>query len=387
MSTIKKILLCFAFLLIFLNAAILISGKTYLYKGIANTYLKGRSGPDINEYGIFSNREIKTGTPQEWLIAGDYNSKSIPDSLEKEINKYETVAYLIIKDDSIRHEEYWEGFTQDTLSNSFSMAKTIISILVGAAITEGKIKSVDQPAGDFLPEFSTGENGRLTIKHLLTMSSGIEFDEDYASPFAYPAAAYYGTELRKLTMGYKVTSEPGKTFKYLSGNTQLLAFIVESATGMKTSDYASEKLWKPMGANNKALWNLDHENGVEKAYCCFISNARDFARFGKLYLNHGKWKDKQLIDSNYVAQSLASANLVDINGKKNEKYGYAWWLLNYKNYEIFYARGILGQYIICIPNKKMIIVRLGHKRASKSGDNHPKDLFVYIDAALEMYSD
>lgn len=375
------------FILVILNLSILFSGKWYLYKGIANTYLKGRKGPSIEEYTIFENREVKTGTPQPWHLAYNANSKKIPDAYLQEFTAMETVAYVILKNDSLIHEQYWDGFGENSYTNSFSMAKTFVSILVGAAIDEGKIKSIDQPVSDFLPEFKDDSKAKLTIKHLLTMSSGINFDEDYVSPFAYPAQAYYGSDLKKLTYNYKIVEEPGKVFNYLSGNSELLGFILEKATGKTISDYASEKLWKPLGAAHPAYWSLDHKDGTEKAYCCFNSNARDFARVGELFLDSGKWNGTQLISTEYVLNSIKLADLVDDSGKKNDKYGYAWWLMpNYKGHDIFYARGILGQYIICIPDKKMVVVRLGKKREkSLTPHSHTADVFAYIDAALEMY--
>jgi len=386
MSILKKTGKWLLIILVLLNVLILVSGKTYLYKGLANTYFKGRPGPSIEEYEIFDNREVKSGKAQLWHIAKNYNGKIISPEHEKKFGEMQTVAYVIIKNDSIIHEQYWDGFNEDSYSNSFSMAKTFVSMLVGIAIEEGKIKSIDEVVSDFLPEFKEGDNAKLTIKHLLTMSSGINFDENYVNPIAYPAAAYYGSDLKKLTFGYKVTEEPGKVFKYLSGNTELLGFILEKATGKKLSEYMSEKLWQPLGAKNKAFWSLDHLDGMEKAYCCFNSNARDFARLGQLYLDSGKWNGKQIIASDYVLNSVTAADLIDVNGNKNNIYGYSWWLLpNYKGHSIFYARGILGQYIICIPDKKMVIVRLGKKREKSKGTEHPKDFYNYLDAALEMY--
>jgi CubicO group peptidase (beta-lactamase class C family) len=388
MKILKKIGKWFLIILVILNIAILATGRSYLYKGIWNTYLKGRSGPSISEYDIFDNREVKAGAEQKWHQSKNYNAKKIPSELEPHFNEMKTVAFVVIKNDSLTHEQYWDGFGPDSRTNSFSMAKTFVSILVGAAIDEGKIKSIDQPVSDFLPEFKEGSTSKLTIKHLLTMSSGINFDEDYVSPFAYPAQAYYGSDLKKLTYGYCVTEECGKTFKYLSGNSELLAFILMKATGKNLSEYMSEKLWIPLGAKNDALWSLDSENGMEKAYCCFNSNALDFARLGQLYLDSGKWNGNQIINADYVAKSIVPAELNDVDGKKIDNYGYAWWLIpDYKGHYIFYARGILGQYIICIPDQKMVVVRLGSKREKRHGNDHPLDLYYYIDAALEMYGD
>jgi len=150
-SFFKKLVWTIVGILILLNVLILISGRTYLYKGIANTYLKGRTGPSTTEFNIFYNREISHGTPQAWPISEKYNQKILNKAQLDEFEKYQTTSFLVVKNDSIVHEQYWEDFNENTRSNSFSMAKTIVSILIGAAITEGKIKSVDEPASNYIP--------------------------------------------------------------------------------------------------------------------------------------------------------------------------------------------------------------------------------------------
>ena len=354
----KNILKWFLILLVILNILILVSGKTYLYKGFANTYLKGRVSAGIDEYKIFDNRIVKSNRHSEWVLGKDYNTSKIPSQYISGMERMKTIAYLIIKDDSIRHEEYWDGYSDTSHTGSFSMAKTFISILVGIAVNEGKIKSIDEPVGDFLPEYKEGNKNKVTIRHLLTMSSGINFDESYINPIGFAAEAYYGDNLRKLIFKYDVTGEPGKYFEYRSGNTQLLGFVLSKAVGMSVSDYASEKLWQPIEAEHDAYWSLDHKDGDEKAYCCFNSNVRDFARVGKLFLDSGRWNGKQVVPEKYVMESIQPAQTLD-GDSPNKRYGYSWWLMpNYKGHNIFYARGVLGQYIVIIPDLKMIVVRL-----------------------------
>jgi CubicO group peptidase (beta-lactamase class C family) len=377
----KKFLKGFLVFLLLINVAILISGKTYLYKAVYYNFA------GIDDNGLFENREVANGpVVSDWPFGKDYNKMKMPEALAQVHAKLKSIAYLIIQNDSIRFEQYWDGYEGGKASGSFSMAKTFVSILTGIALEEGKIKSLDQPVKDFLPEFRNGENSKVTIRHLLTMSSGLNWDESYANPLSKTTEAYYGSDLHKVIADLKVIDAPGKTFKYLSGNTQVLAFVLCKATGKSLSDYASEKLWKPMGANHPAFWNLDQKDGMEKAYCCFYSNARDFARFGQLYLDKGKWKGRQLVPSSYVEASVKPAPLHYEDGRKNSCYGYSWWLLpNYKGHDIFYARGILGQYIIVIPDKKMVVVRLGKKRADRDpNDKHSPDVYNYIDGALEM---
>ena len=385
MKWLKRIGIGLLATVILANLLILITGETYLYTVLANTVFKGRLGPDIDEYEAFENREVPAGTAQPWPEGGNYNDESLPKYALEELEELESVAFLIVQNDSIRYEHYWEGYGPESRSNSFSMAKSIVSILVGIAIKEGKIESVHQPVSDFLPGFDSELGQKLTIYHLLTMSSGMNFDENYINPFAFPARANYGDDLRELVSRYEVAEEPGQTFLYLSGNTQLLSFVLQEATGQKLSDYASEKLWKPIGASETALWTLDDVDGEEKAFCCFNSNARDFARIGQLYLRNGNWKGLEIVEPEYAQASTQPADLQEKDGSANRRYGYSWWVTQIEDRPVFYARGILGQYILVIPDLDMVVVRLGHKRNKKMGDLHPREVEVYLQAAVEMY--
>lgn len=368
-----------------LAALIHFTGNDHVYRAVSFTYLRGRTGPGIEDYKKFKNNEVKAFYYRPIPNSTLYNKKSLSAESIADIEKYKTTAFLVVRNDSVVYEQYWDGFREDSPSNSFSVAKTIVSILVGIAIDEGKIKSVDQPVGDFIPRFKEGKNAELKIKHLLTMSSGINFDENYKSPVGYPAKAYFGSDINKITIAHNVVEDPGKNFIYLSGNTQILGIVLETATGKTLSDYAAEKLWMPIQSKNTALWSLD-DQGNEKAYCCFNSNARDFSRIGSLYLHKGKWGEEQVVSEQYVNASIVPADLLNKWGKPNDAYGYSWWLTTYKDHTIFYARGILGQYIFVIPDKNMVIVRLGWERGEKKeGNDHPQDIYTYLNAALETF--
>jgi len=183
--------------------------------------LKGRLNPNIDGYQQFASRNVTTATPQPWPMSKNYNNQALPDECLQYFKKTKTIAYLIIRNDSICFEQYWDGYTDTTHTNSFSAAKSIVSILAGIAIKEGKIKSVHQKVRDFVPSLSKGKDTLLTVEDLLTMSSGMGYAEDYLSPFGYPAKAYYGDNLMKVTLSYHVKKEPGKTFNYMSGNSTL----------------------------------------------------------------------------------------------------------------------------------------------------------------------
>ena len=289
----KRLGLTILVVLLILVAAIFITGKTYLFK--AAWYYTA----DIDDYKIFDNNIVQTGRPQPWMKAAGYNKIVYPESLDQKLAKDKTIALAVIKNDSLLFEKYWSGYSDTSRSGSFSVAKSITSLLIGAALKEGKIKSLDQHVNDFIPEFKEGLKAKLTIKHLLTMSSGSNWNESYSDPFSVTTEAYYGKDLYKTATSVKIIKEPGTYHLYQSGNTQLLGLILEKATGKTLSEYASEKIWQPIGAEHPALWSTDKKGGYEKAYCCFNSNVRDFARIGQLMLDSGKWKGVPIIDSAY----------------------------------------------------------------------------------------
>jgi len=264
------------------------------------------------------------------------------------------------------------------------MAKSFVSLLVGIAIDDGLITSVNDPVSKYIPEFYN-KKYNITIRDLLTMGSGLAWNESYYNPFSVTTKAYYGNSLNKLVIDAKTTEPPAKRFEYITANPQLLSIILQKVTNKTLSEYASEKLWKPLGTKNDASWSLDRKNGVEKSFCCFNSNVRDFARIGQLILNKGSWNGQQIVSEKYIKESLMPAfYLVDKENEPVDFYGYQWWISNYKSTIIYYARGILGQYIIAIPEKNMVIVRLGHKRSKEKINHHPKDLFGYIDLGLKI---
>lgn len=343
--------------------------------------------PKIDQYPIFENRTVKAGDPAPWIQAETYNTRSIPEKYLPVFNELGTVAFLVVQDSTLLFEEYWDDYSPESHSNSFSMAKSIVSLAVGCAIDDGAIKNVDQPVSDFFPEFKGYAGKPLTIRHLLTMSAGVDFQEAYTSPFSPTTQLYYGDNLYDIAFGMKEIEEPGKTFNYQSGVTQLLAFLVEKATGENISSYVSRKLWTPMQAEEDALWSLDKKDGMEKAYCCFNSNARDFARFGQLLLNNGSWNGRQLISESYLKEATSADTTLHLseNGKTNHLYGFQYWILNYKGMRIPYMRGILGQYVFTIPEKNAVIVRLGHKRSEqRTEDLYPDDINTWLDAALDI---
>ncbi|MDO7172212.1 serine hydrolase domain-containing protein [Mariniflexile sp. AS56] len=380
MKFLRKLLKWIAILFGLFIIVLYITDTDYLLKAVRTIYLTGHSTAYLEDYKKFENQTVENGTPQPWPNHKDYNSVKETEGLDK-INKTNgTIAYVIIKNDSIWFENYYDGFDENSKSNSFSMAKTYVSGLMGKAIQEGYIKSLDQPVSDFLPTFNEGLAAKMTVGDLSSMASGTNWDEAYYSPLSITTRAYFDDDLEKVMLGLKVVNEPGKTYKYASGDTQMLAMVIEKATGKKMYKYLEESFWKPFGSENETLWQVDSKNhDLVKAYCCIASNAKDFARFGKLYKDHGKWNGKQILDSAFVAKSIKP------RFPESPEYGYGWWLKQQNGKNFFMMRGHLGQYVIVEPNDNVIIVRLGHSKGSNvQVASFTEDITTYIDEAYKM---
>jgi len=301
---------------------------------------------------------------------------------EEYIQKDKTLAFLIIRNDSVLYEKYFRKQDETSLFTSFSVAKSFVSSLVGIAIAEGHIKSVHDPITRYLPELDKSFD-EVTLEHLLNMRSGITFNEGYFNPFGHVAKFYYGRNLKKYVGKLEAGGEPNAAFEYRSGNTQLLAMAVERVTGKALTEYLSEKIWQPLGMQSDASWSMDSKKRQQaKAFCCLNAIARDYARFGRLYLHGGEWQGQQIVPKAWVEKSRHS---LDSNAFM---YAYQWWHNNKvlkvspdttlqiphwvlrKNSEgkpervafpqdDFYARGILGQYIYVHPPSNTLILRFG----------------------------
>lgn len=380
MKFLKKFFKWFAIILVSIIILMYVFDVDYLLRAVRTIYFRGYTTAFLEDYTHFPNREIKKGIAQPWNVTKDYNTIPATPVLEKTHIELQTVAFLIIKNDSIFHESYFDGYTKDSKSNSFSMAKSVVTMALGKAIMEGKIKSLEQKVTDFYPDLKGEFANEVTVGDLSSMASGLNWDEKYYNPFSIVTRAYFDDNLKKVILGLEINEKPGQSFKYLSGATQLLAMCIEKATGEYLSDYVSINFWQPMGAENEALWQLDHApDGIEKAYCCIASNARDFARLGKLYLNNGNWNGKQLLDSTFVQKSITP------RFSNSPQYGYGFWMHTINNKKLFYLRGHLGQFVIVVPEDNLIIVRLGHlKGLQTETDPHSNDLYTYFEEAYKM---
>jgi len=377
----KKIIFRISAFIIALVFLLYITGFGYILQALRIVYGHGHVTSFLDDFRFFPTRKIDND-PQNiwhWPQTQDYNQIKPTRKLIEEHKEIQTVAFLIIKNDSIFSENYYEGYHKDSLSNSFSMAKSMTEALLGKAVRDGYL-SLDDKAKKYLPGLKGKYADSVTVGEIASMRSGSDWVENYYNPFYITTEAYFCDDLNKLMMeDVKIENPPGKEYNYLSGDTQLMGMIIANATGKTLSDYMSQSFWKPMGARKYALWSLDDDAKTEKAFCCINSNARDFARFGKLYEHLGNWEGEQILDTAFVKKSLTPPL------KDTPFYGYSWWLSDYKGKNIAYMKGVLGQYVIIIPEDNIIIVRLGKSRDFfPNGTPHSNDFYVFIDEAYKM---
>lgn len=363
-----------------------ITGNSYILRGIQLTYLKGHSTANIDDYKDFDNNIILAGKPQPWPQHELYNKIPLSDTLQTELERFKSIGFFVAKDGQALWEYYWDGYSAESNTNSFSMAKSVITMLLGKAIEQGYIQSLDQPITDFLPEFIDDPYGKkCTVGDLSAMTSGYDWKEDYYFPLNPTAKAYYGWNIEKQMLNRGFIEEPGGEFNYLSGATQLLTIVLQRAVGIPVSQYLQEEFWQPMGMENDAYWSKDQRNGMEKGYCCLSSNVRDFAKLGQLLLQNGKWKNKQILDSAFV-QKMVTPNYKAFPKGQPARYGYSIWT-DYEHQPQFYGlMGHLGQRVIVVPSENLVIVRLGHEKDKRNMGKGflDNDTYYFVDEVMKM---
>lgn len=356
-------------------------GYAYLFNGISKTYLRGKMSANIDDGRFFRSNTIHASKPVLWDEHSDYNKKDLPQNIFDDLAASNTASFLVIKDGKLLHEQYWNGYTKLSKTNSFSMAKAVTVMLLGKALEEGKIKDIDAHFSEFYEEFKNKPFGRdLTLKNLAQMESGLDWDEDYKNPFLPNAKAYYGRSLIKATFSRRFKEKPGERFEYQSGSTQLLGFAVKKALNQSLSSYLSEKFWSPLGMEQNATWSTD-ESGMEKTYCCIHSNSRDFAKLGQLFLDDGKVGDEQILNLDFIEKMRTPT-------EKSEKiYGMGFWINHDNPIKHYYFLGLQGQYIIMIPEHKMVIVRTGsYNNLPKTDRGRPDQVKFLVNETVKLFA-
>ena len=306
---------------------------------------------------IFPTRTIARGrsvmplpkAAQELQLTYDVAGETwTPDTFMERTN---AVGLLVIHRDEIVLEKYRLGYTEDQRWTSFSVAKSISSTLAGAALKDGAIRSLEDPITDYLPGLKGSAYEGVTVRHLLNMTSGVKWNEDYSDPKSDVATIRSEKSINGSDpiVSYMARlpreTEPGTKFVYKTGETHLVGSLVRAATGKTLSDYLSEKIWKPLGMERDAVWMLDSA-GNEFAGCCISATLRDFGRFGVFFKNGAKINGESVVPDTWVKEATSPSPASD-------RYGFQWWLTDGPAYN---AIGIFGQQIHINPEKDLVIV-------------------------------
>jgi CubicO group peptidase (beta-lactamase class C family) len=284
--------------------------------------------------------------------------------LDELLESSDSVAFLVIKDDEIRYERYFQGYDASSLSKAFSVSKSVFSVLFGMAVDDQLIRSTQQAVTDYVPELAGTGFEAVSLEDLLQMRSGAAYS-DKLNPLGIHVTFTFTSDLEAAILDMRTSGPAGGSFSYKSGNTALLGLVLSRALGRKSiTDYAQERLWTPLGMESDGVWNLDHQGaGLERTWCCLAATARDFAKIGRLFLNGGRWGEQQHLSRSWIERSTTGAFLGDdwpqtpqTRGFSN--YGYQWWLPEGGRGD-FLASGKDGQFIYVAPAREFLIVRLG----------------------------
>lgn len=282
--------------------------------------------------------------------------------------------FMVIRNDTIIYQTFAPGYSDSTLATLFSVGKTMVSVMLGKALEEGKIKSLDDCLVQYVPELKVNPSfDRITLRNLMTMKSGLEFVDTnggYVQAFLSDEARYYYTEdIKKELLKVKLANTPGTVWKYKSIDAFLLTWALENATGQKAAAYFEDKIWKRIGTAYDASWGLDHKDGLANTASRFQSTAIDLAKIGRLYLHKGVFNGHQVIPEEWVSRSVTLSGELPVTAKgwQRSTQHYLWWMPKQGANGEFAAEGMRGQRLYIDPLTHTIIVQF----AGKGAGNYP----------------
>jgi len=378
MKTIKKILLIFIYAF-FLSLFGLSLWHPYLLK-----VLMYRT-PGAETYKVFPQeivhksdsafhfiRPASQRNDLDTLHVLDGKNQSVP---LKDYLKNGTInAFLVIRNDSVLYERYDKGYRDSTLTTIFSGAKSMISIMIGQALSEGKIRHLSDKVTDYIPELKANPAfEQITLKNLLDMKSGLDFQDAIGGIlkafFSDEAKYYYTDDVQAELMKVKLVNKPGTVWKYKSIDPILLGWVLKKATGQSVTQYFESHLWKKIGSEYNATWGLDQVNGITNTASRFQVTAIDLAKIGRLYLNKGKYNGRQVVPEAWVEQSvtIGSEKPASAKGWQQSAHHYLWWIPQAGENGDYAAEGMLGQRLYVDPKTNTIIVQF----ADHGAGNYP----------------
>lgn len=368
-NEIMRIILNSQILSVTVLAVLLTLGSSSLAQSNSNPDSLSKNAPHQKQ----EEHEVPRGSkvhelPQGMHIAAFSAGGAKEKALEDFMKEQKVAGFLILQDGKIRLERYALGHSETNQWSSLSVAKSVTSTLVGAAIKDGYIKSVDDYVTDYIPDLKGSAYDSVKICHLLTMTTGIRWNENYTDPDSdiakfdkdsiEPGMNATVSYMRRLP----AEAEPGKKWVYSTGETHLLGVLVSSATHQTLSHYLSSKIWIAYGMEQTATWRLDR-TGQEMAGCCLQMPLRDFARFGQFVLEDGRINGESIVPDDW----FKTATQIQVPLWPGGGYGYGWWIFNGSSFE---ALGIHGQMIHIDPARKLVIAVNSEWPEADSNERH-----------------
>ena len=384
----RRALLALLLLVLLLAAYVHFGGHRYFWTALKYTYLQGHNTAHIDDAANFPQAAVASSLPKPWALDPRAAQTAISPDLLPFLTAERSAAFLVVHQGQLLHETHFAPYNANSRTNVFSMAKTVVTLLTGAAVADGILPSFDAPLTSYLPEYANDPRAaKATLAQLSAMTSGHAWTENYYLPLNPTTDLYFGGDAAGTVLKQGFEREPGTEFEYSSASTQVLAIALQRALQARQPDltlsgYLSQRLWQPLGMEGDASWSLDRpraEGGMEMAYCCIHSSARNFARVGQLLLQDGRWDDKQLLPADFVQRITRPNGFVD-------HYGYSLWMDPNHSAPFYFLQGHLGQYVIVVPSAQLVVVRLGQVR-HRTHSRHPKipdEIYRYVGEGLRM---
>ena len=326
---------------------------------------------------------------REYTLPETYFFEGEDKSFAEGLDHFKTDGMIVLHEGNLLYENYWNNNSADTKHIAFSVSKSFLSALVGIALKDGLIDSIADPITKYLPDFNgTGYEG-VSIKNILQMSSGVEFNEDYADPNSdinkFGRAVAKGSSFRDFAKTLKQSKEPGTYHHYVSIDTQVLGFLLAEVTGMSLQDYLHEKIWNKIGMEDEAYYIVDNL-GVEMALGGLNASVRDFAKFGQLYLNKGQWEGEQIVPEDWVNASHNTDGPHLIPGESELSssvwgYGLQWWVPGFPDTD-YTASGVYNQYIYVDPITKVVVAKTSSNHRFTAEKEYSKAAHVAMFRAI-----
>lgn len=361
-----------------------VTDNRHLWTGLRECYFRGYKDAQVDDLRFKECRQIPASlSPRPWPTSEDFGALRLPQAILDSTHRFKTTGLAVVHRDTLLLDWTSDQIPgADTMrTNSFSMAKTMTALAIGAAEQEGLL-SVTDPVAKHLPRFGKGRNADLTIEHVLQMRSNIPFGESYKNPFGFMAKCTYGDDILRRLENFEVEGQPGATWKYQGGNTLLLQEILLSVVDVSLGEWFSTHIWGPLGATEAAFWAIDNQ-GHERNYACFYSTPSQYARLGQLLLDSGKVGDKQVLSQDFISRLMSPIGPLS-DGSDIQHYGYQVWMGEHNGHRFTHYSGLHGQYIIAVPDLDLVAVRTGFFRPKGKVRHVDVDVYHTIDMAIRV---